>query len=86
MFADIKTQPHLNYDSDHLPIGAKMTVHWYFGSPAKPTPPIKHLRKCTPDAKAIYNRTQTEGFHLGNNKTGHYRPSNDNQGHKATQH
>ena len=55
MFAEGKTHPHLNYDSDHLPVGAIMTVHWYFGSPKKVTPPKRHLRKCTPEAKGAYN-------------------------------
>ena len=55
MFAEVKPQPHLDYDSDHLPIVAKLKVHWYFGSPPKPAPAIRHLRKCTPEAKAHYN-------------------------------
>ena len=31
-----------------------MTMHWFFGSPPKATPPTKHIRKCTPEAKGAY--------------------------------
>ena len=55
MFAEVKTHLYLNYDSDHLPTGEIMTVHWFFGFPAKATPPTRHLRKWTPEAKVTYN-------------------------------
>ena len=54
-FANVQTMPHLDYDSDHLPVKAQMSITWKYGKQQSNTTKIKHKRQCTQDEKTEYN-------------------------------
>ena len=54
-FANVQTMLHLDYDSDHLPVKAQMSVTWKYGKQEQHTAKIKHKRQCTQDEKTEYN-------------------------------
>ena len=54
-FADIRPRWDLDFDSDHLPITAKININWSFGNPVKPKKPKKHNRQTTTEQGREYN-------------------------------
>ena len=55
-FNSVEPRPTLDYDSDHLPITANMTVNWRFGTPPKPKPPTRHKRTTDDTIRTEYNQ------------------------------
>ena len=54
-FASATPRLDLDYDSDHVPIEAKLNIHWHFGKKNTPKPITRHNRTCTEEAKLQYN-------------------------------
>ena len=66
-FAEVRPQPKLDYDSDHMPILATLKINWRFGKQQKQHKPISHSRTCQPDAKRRYNeQLSTQDFRWEN--------------------
>ena len=53
--SEVKPRPELNYDSDHLPLGAKINTTWYFGKTPEPPKSTRHNRQIDQDTKNRYN-------------------------------
>ena len=63
-FHTVRTEPTLDYDSDHLPLTAQMTVKWKFGTTQKKPQPTRHKRCCTEEQIRHYNlQLDEQAFH-----------------------
>ena len=54
-FASVRPQQTLDYDSDHIPITAKINIKWYFGKKPHPKRTTMHNKTCTPEERTAYN-------------------------------
>ena len=55
-FSEATPRPEMDYDSDHLPVTAKMCIHWFFGTKANKTKTLRHNRTTTVETRKTYNQ------------------------------